>query len=292
MTQCSPGVERVAAILNFMADHPDRAVSVSDLVRALKISRTTCYDLVTSLAYVGYLHRTKDNTYVLGPSLALVGQVAARHASPVLIAQPEMRALAEEFDVICSAFFREGDHLVVRERVASGSNLDWSSPKGARVRMRAPFAGIFYAWSPPARAEAWLHAASPAATSEQQALMTRAMAFARRYGFTYSVRNTRISSPHDLTTEAFDDADSDLPVMMIPELEPEREYPLASVISPVFDASQEVLFLLALVGFTQRTTGREIERIGRRLRGACDHISSFIGGVRPDSPELEALSSP
>ena len=52
-TQCSPGVERVAAILNFLAEHPDRPVSVSDLVRALKISRTTCYDLVTSLAHVG-----------------------------------------------------------------------------------------------------------------------------------------------------------------------------------------------------------------------------------------------
>ena len=252
MTQCSPGVERVAAILDFMAEHPDRAVSVSDLVRSLKISRTTCYDLVTSLAHVGYLHRRNDNTFVLGPSLALVGQIAARHASPVLIAQPEMRALAEEFDVICSAFFRDGDHLVVRERVASGSNLDWSSPKGARVRMRAPFAGIFYAWSPPERADAWLQATAPPATDEQKALMTRAMAFARRHGFTFSVRNARFSDPQDDGAKAFEDVESDLPVMMIPELDPDREYPLASVLSPVFDSSHEVLFLLALVGFTQR----------------------------------------
>jgi DNA-binding IclR family transcriptional regulator len=288
MTQCSPGVERVAAILNFMAEHPDRAVSVSDLVRALKISRTTCYDLVTSLAHVGYLHRTNDNTYVLGPSLALVGQVAARHASPVLVAQPEMRALAEEFDVICSAFFRDGDYLVVRERVASGSNLDWSSPKGARVRMRAPFAGIFYAWSPPARAEAWLQAASPAATEEQRALMQRAMAFARQYGFTFSVRNARFADPQDEGAQAFEDAESDLPVMMIPELDPDREYPLTSVISPVFDASREVMFLLALVGFTQKTTGRDIERIGRRLRGACDHISGVIGAAPPCAADVQA----
>jgi DNA-binding IclR family transcriptional regulator len=291
MTLCSPGVERVAAILNFMAEHPDRAVSVSDLVRALKISRTTCYDLVTSLAHVGYLHRTNDNTYVLGPSLALVGQIAARHASPVLIAQPEMRALAEEFDVICSAFFRDGDYLVVRERVASGSNLDWSSPKGARVRMRAPFAGIFYAWSPPARAEAWLQATTPSPTEEQTALMQRAMAFARQYGFTFSVRNARSADLPDDATQAFEDADTDLPVTMIPELDPDREYPLMSVLSPVFDTSHEVLFLLALVGFTRKASGREIEHIGRRLRAACDHISGFIGGARPDAPESQALSA-
>ena len=281
MTQCSPAVERVAAILNFMAEHPDHPVSVSDLTRALKISRSTCYDLVSSLAHVGYLHRTSDNTYVVGPSLALIGQIAARHASPILIAQPEMRALAEEFDVICSAFFRDGDHLVVRERAASGSNLAWSSPKGARVRLRAPFAGIFFAWSPPARAEAWLAATSPAATDEETSLMSQAMAFARRYGFTFSVRNARFSEFSDDAEQLFEDPRSDLPVLMIPELAADREYPLMSVISPVFDASREVLFLLALVGFTQKLAGPEIEHIGERLRSACDRISASIGGARP-----------
>ena len=281
MTQCSPAVERIAAILNFMAEHPDRAVSVSDLTRALKISRSTCYDLVSSLAHVGYLHRTSDNTYVIGPSLALIGQVAGKHASPILIAQPEMRALAEEFDVICSAFFRDGDYLVVRERAASGSNLAWSSPKGARVRLRPPFAGIFFAWSPPARADAWLAAASPAATDDETSLMNQAMAFARRYGFTFSVRNARFSEFHDGAEQLFEDARSDLPVLMIPELVADREYPLMSVISPVFDASREVLFLLALVGFTQKLAGRDIEHIGDRLRSACDRISASIGGARP-----------
>jgi DNA-binding IclR family transcriptional regulator len=281
MTQCSPGVERVAAILNFMAEHPDHAVTVSDLVRALKISRSTCHTLVASLVQVGYLHRTSDRTYVLGPSLALVGQIAARHASPLLVAQPEMRALAEEFDVICSAFFREGDHLVVRERAASGSNLGWSSPKGTRVRLRPPFAGIFFAWSPPARAEAWLAASAPSATPEQKTLMTEAMAFARCYGFTFSVRNPRFPEHQDDGEHAFEQGWSDLPVSMTPELDPEREYSLISVIAPVFDASQDVAFTLALVGFTGKRAGRDIEHIGRRLRSACDHISSFIGGSRP-----------
>jgi DNA-binding IclR family transcriptional regulator len=264
-----------------MAEHPDRAVSVSDLTRALKISRSTCYDLVSSLAHVGYLHRTGDNTYVIGPSLALIGQVAARHASPVLIAQPEMRALAEEFDVICSAFFRDGDYLVVRERAVSGSHLAWSSPKGARVRLRAPFAGIFYAWAPPARAEAWLEATAPPATAEERSLMAQAMAFAREYGFTFSVRNARAADPDEATEQLFEGEPNELPVRMIPELDPARDYALMSVISPVFDAGREVSFLLALVGFSGKATGADIERIGRRLRAACDRISASIGGSRP-----------
>lgn len=281
MTQCSPGVERVAAILNFMAEHPDRAVSVGDLTRALKISRSTCYDLVSSLAHVGYLHRTSDNTYVIGPSLALIGQIAARHASPVLTAQPEMRALADEFDVICSAFFRDGDYLVVRERAVSGSNLAWSSPKGARVRMRAPFAGIFYAWSPPERVEAWLEATAPRATDEERSLMAQAMAFARRYGFTFSVRNLRATEVGEASERLFEGAPGELPVQMIPELEPDRDYELMSVISPVFGAAHEVLFVLAMVGFARKLTGRDIARIGERLRVACDRISASAGGARP-----------
>lgn len=281
MTQGSPAIERAAAILSFLGEHPDRAVTVSDLVRALRISRSTCHALVASLVQVGYLHRTSDKTYVLGPTLALLGQTAARHASPVLIAEPEMRALAEEFDVICSAFFREGDHLVVRARAASGAHLGWSSPKGARVRMRPPFAGIFYAWSPPARAEAWLAASAPGATPEDKALMTRAMAFARAHGFTVSVRTPRFAEQAESLEEVFETGRDELPISVLAELEPDRDYALLSVLSPVFDANQEVAFLLALVGFDQKLPGREIERIGARLRDACDHISSFIGGSRP-----------
>jgi DNA-binding IclR family transcriptional regulator len=281
MTQGSPAVERAAAILNFMAEHPDHAVTVSDLVRALRISRSTCHALVASLMRVGFLHRTSDKTYVLGPSLALLGQTAAKHASPVLIAQPEMRALAEEFDVICSAFFREGDHLVVRERAASGSHLGWSSPKGARVRMRPPFAGIFYAWSPPARAEAWLAASAPNATAEQAAAMTHAMAFARAHGFTVSVRNPRAAAADGTMEAAFETGREELPVSLLADLRPDQDYALMSVISPVFDEARQVAFLLALVGFTRTVTGQEIERIGGRLRSACDHISGFIGGSRP-----------
>jgi DNA-binding IclR family transcriptional regulator len=277
----SPGVERVAAILHFMAEHPDRAVTVSDLVRAVKISRSTCHTLVSSLVHVGFLHRTSDKTYVLGPSLALIGQIAVKHASPVLIAQPEMRALADEFDVICSAIFREADDLVVRERAASGSSLGWSSPKGTRLRMQPAFAGIFYAWSPHAQVEAWLRTAAPSATDEQKALMSRAMTFARSNGFIFSVRNARFAESLERPVDPFEEGLRDLPVFLVPELAAEREYPLAAVVSPVFDAAHEVVFLLTLGGFTQMVSGSEVAHIGHRLRSVCEHISSFIGRARP-----------
>ena len=114
---------RVAAILNFIADHPGQAFALTDLVRALKLSRATCHALLTGLVDVGYLYRTTDKTYVLGPALAAIGRTAAEHFSPLQVAQPEMRSLADEFDIVCGAYFLEGDTIHLRERAASLSHV-------------------------------------------------------------------------------------------------------------------------------------------------------------------------
>src|ERR1700740_1652704 len=90
MARSSPGVRRVAAILNFIADHPGQAFTLTDLIRALKFSRATCHALLTGLVEVVYLYRASDKQYVLGPALVAIGRNAVEHASPVQIVQPEM----------------------------------------------------------------------------------------------------------------------------------------------------------------------------------------------------------
>jgi DNA-binding IclR family transcriptional regulator len=136
MTRSSPGVRRVAAILNFIADHPGQAFALTDLVRALKLSRATCHALLTGLVEVGYLYRASDKSYVLGPALARIGRSVADHFSPLQVAQPEMRKLADEFDVICTAYSFEGDSAAVRERAASASHIGYAAPLGSRMKLR------------------------------------------------------------------------------------------------------------------------------------------------------------
>ena len=41
VSRSSPGVMRVAAILDFLAEHPGQAFALTDLVRTLKLSRAT-----------------------------------------------------------------------------------------------------------------------------------------------------------------------------------------------------------------------------------------------------------
>src|SRR3546814_10662225 len=107
MARTSPGVQRIVSILNFFADHPEQSFTLTDLVRALKLSRATCHALLTGLVEAGYLYRSHDKSYVLGPTLDAIGRIADPHSSPLQITQPEMRALADEFDAVCSAFFRD-----------------------------------------------------------------------------------------------------------------------------------------------------------------------------------------
>ena len=136
MARSSPGVRRVAAILNFMADHPGQSFALTELVRALKLSSATCHALLTGLVEVGYLYRASDKTYVLGPALAAIARTAAANFSPLQVAQPEMRQLADRFDVVCSAVFLEGDSIVIRERAASVSHVGYSAPLGTRAKLR------------------------------------------------------------------------------------------------------------------------------------------------------------
>lgn len=280
MARSSPGVRRVAAILNFIADHPGQSFTLTDLVRALKLSRATCHALLTGLVEVGYLYRASDKNYVLGPALAAIGRVAAEHASPLQVAQPEMRALADEFDAICSAFFRDRDDVVVRERAASVSHLGFSAPQGARMKLRAPFSAIFYAWSPPAEVEAWAKGVTPPETPEQLAIMQKNIGFLRDHGFAFHVRNPgyRTVLPPE---QVFESGRADFPVAAPWELQLGEQYALASVTAPVFDSLGEVAFVLGLMGFAGPVSGEEVERIGRRLREACDRITRFIGGKVP-----------
>ena len=282
MARSSPGVLRVASILNFIADHPEQAFTLTDLVRALKLSRATCHALLTGLVEVGYLYRASDKNYILGPALASIGRVAAQHTSPLQVAQPEMRALADEFDTICACFFRDGDDIVVRDRASSVSHVGWSVPAGTRLKLRPPFAAIFYAWSPPGAAEAWLDAYEPPPTAEHRAEMLEGMAFAKQHGFQVQIRNPNASRQRDLSPEqTFGTQNLDFPVSVLTELQDEQSYRAVGIIAPVFDMRGEIAFVMGLTGFTQNMRGDEVRHASSRLRQACDRVTAFITGRRP-----------
>jgi len=279
MTRSSPGVRRVAAILNFIASHPGESFALSEIVRALKLSRATCHALLTGLVEVGYLFRTNNKTYVLGPALAAIGRAAADNISPLQVAQPEMRQLADQFDVVCSACFLDGDTIEVRARAASASHVGYSIPVGSRPKLRTPFAAPFLTWMPEQDMEQWLATASPAPTPEQCDMLRRSMGFARRHGFVLFLTNP--DAEFDLTPEEiFSREHGNFPVSPAFDLDPDGHYDANSVIAPVFDAIGKVSFVVTLMGMRGKKSGREVTEIANALIASCGRISAYLSNER------------
>lgn len=277
MSRSSPGVWRVAAILNFIADHPGQAFALTDLVRALKLSRATCHALLTGLVEVGYLYRTTEKTYVLGPALLAIGRNGAEHYSPLQVAKPEMRALADEYDVVCGAYFLEGDLMHLRDRAASISHVAYPVPLGTRMKLRSAQAVVYYAWSPK-EAEAWLETATPRPSPERCELMFKSMDFAREHGFVVLLRNPGVVFGELVTEVLTGDETDELPVMPVPSLDVGAVHPVAALMAPVFDARGKVSFALVMAGFQSAMTGAQALEAGSRLREACERISQFVAG--------------
>jgi DNA-binding IclR family transcriptional regulator len=268
----------MVSILNFFADHPGQSFTLTDLLRALKLGRATCHALLVGLVEEGYLYRTYDKSYTLGPRLLEIGRVASEHRSPLQVAQLEMRALADEFEAICSAFFRDLDEVVARATAASVSQLGWSIPAGTRLPLRAPFSAVFYAWSPPEAATAWLDRQSPAPSPEHRDEMVRGMAFARDHGYCFGVRNLDVPVVQAEVGQLFRSERTRYPISVASANDPDQDYALAFVLAPVFDRRGEVAFVLALTAFSGLFTGTVVERMGRRLREASDRLTTFVGG--------------
>ena len=53
----APGAERVVAVLNFLAAHPDESFTLSELSRRLDLNKATCHALLMTLTQAGYLLR-------------------------------------------------------------------------------------------------------------------------------------------------------------------------------------------------------------------------------------------
>jgi DNA-binding IclR family transcriptional regulator len=275
----------VAAILDFFADHPGQAFTLTDLVRALKLSRATCHALLMGLVEVGYLYRASDKNYVLGPALVNIARVAAEHASPIQAVQPEIRAVADEFEAFCSAFYRDGDDVVVLDRAMAGSNMGWSAPRGSRLKLRPPFGAIFYAWRPADEVEAWLSRVVPPATAGQREAMALAMEFAREHRY---LVNVRVRDDSSEAPERVFGGQPELPVTVVAEVASDQQFPLAGVMAPVFDARGEVALVLTLMGLTGVASGEHAVAMGRRLRESAERITRFMGGREPAPPAVAA----
>jgi DNA-binding IclR family transcriptional regulator len=276
MSRSSPSVLRVVSILNFFADHPGQAFTLTDLVRALKLSRATCHGILSGLVDTGYLYRTTDKSYVLGPALLNLGEVAAANFSPLQVAQPEIRKLADEFDAVCSAAFRERYEVVVRERATAVSHLGYSTPRGTRLPLLPQFAAPFFVDSTPAEVRDWVDGLEPPCSKAQIDALFQGIEFVRQHGYQLNVRTRGAIGEAEARQWPHDRALMDNPIAAEFKLDPNQNYDLLFVAAPVYDARRKVAFVIALQGLQGMHSGADVERIGERVVATTRRITSFL----------------
>lgn len=269
---------RTVAVLNFFAEHPGQAFTLTDLLRALPINRATCHSLLAALVETGYLYRNLDKSYMPGPALARLAAAVRLDERPLQAALPEMRQLADTLDVICSAIFLERGEAVVRERASSYSHLGWAAQLGRRFPLQPPFGNVFMAWSSADEIERWLMRVEPGSASDMRVRALASLEFLRRNGFSFGLRTEHLQGEvHAQSLVYRADKTDYVPA----ELSEGGSYDLAFVAAPIFD-TQGVAFVMALMGFTATARGVEVMQIGERLREACDRVTKSIGGKRPE----------
>ncbi|MDJ0107875.1 helix-turn-helix domain-containing protein, partial [Rhodococcus erythropolis] len=94
----SPPTERVVQVLDYLVGRPDQRFGLSELARALEISKPTCLGILTALADRGYLTRDEvSKTYGLGPALIAAGRAAQRGFAVGPIARTHLEKVSTEF---------------------------------------------------------------------------------------------------------------------------------------------------------------------------------------------------
>lgn len=270
----SPPVARAVAVLNFLGGHSGQAFTLTELSKSLRISSATCHNLLGALVDEGYVYRTAAKTYILGPAVSRLARSSLDPNLLMHVVRPEMRLLADEFDAVCSASFRDGERIHVRERAAAVSHIAWNVQEGLDLPFAAPIGNLFVAWSA-SGLEEWLDAAQPPLTEEARAGVLRALEFLRVNGYTFGVRTAQLSSSEkalELKNQP------DMTDYAIAELDPERAYDLAYVSCPVFAKPGHVTFALSLLGFVKPVKGAAVEKMAEKLLSASRRISDFIAG--------------
>lgn len=296
----SPPTGRVVQVLDFLVAREEQRFGLSELARALSISKPTCLGILSELVSGGYLTRDPvSKTYGLGPALIAAGRAAQRGFAVGPIARAQLDKLAAEFGAVCTASAVVGDQVMILETVTPpGMALGRTA---ARVGQSYPFAppvGLMYViWGGDDELESWLRREPALPVVLDRDLLQRVVDDCRRAGYLVE-RLTPVGrklfslmagvAGRDLPTELREligEMVSSLGerVYLHSETDADVDYPVSLIAAPCYDADGHQSLVLTLdVGGS--ISGAEIARRGAALVAAADAVTAEVGGHRPVRP--------
>lgn len=133
-------VERALSILEAFGERADR-LSLAHLAEETGLYKSTILRLAASLERYGYLNRSEDGLYRLGPSLWRLGSIYRRGFDLGEQIRPELRRLVEATGETASFYVREGDERVCLYRENSPHAIRHHLDEGSRLPLDRGAAG-------------------------------------------------------------------------------------------------------------------------------------------------------
>lgn len=116
-------------------------VSLSHVRTALAMPKSSTHRLLTELASLGIVRRTRDGRYSLGPRLLYWGEAAAETFDLRMLAEPVMRRLRDEVGESVHLYVREEDRRVCIAAVEARHELRPFVQLGRSLPLRVGAAG-------------------------------------------------------------------------------------------------------------------------------------------------------
>jgi DNA-binding IclR family transcriptional regulator len=284
-----PGLSasRSIDIIEFLARFPQRAFTLSELVRATGINVSSCHVVLNRLTERGYLSRCPEQkTYTLGPSLIAIGQAGFKSQPMIARVHRAAQELLRDLDVpVLLSTIVGGDILAVLALEDSQGRAPglWV---GERLPLVPPLGAPFLAWASEEAIEGWI--ASRAAPPEPRLAdeWRRNLELTRERGFQVAMSWAKGPS---LATMMLDMANggaggeyrSELTRLIntLEDYNPQPEtiladefYDVVMIAAPIFDATGSAVFNLSLGGFPQKLSGAMINDYAERLVRTCLEI--------------------
>jgi DNA-binding IclR family transcriptional regulator len=290
--RASPPTDRVVAILDFLAAHPDETFGVSELARRIGLSKPTCLGIVMSLCDAGYLVRDPaDKTYRLGPALITLGHRAqeAMRVSPA--AREELHRLSMRFGAAAAL------SGVVDDRITL---IDLAAPPGGgtgvEVGQSYPFAppvGLMFVLWDDAALHDWLAKEPTLPVRTESFRLQRVIERCRDDGYLVE----RLTPAGRRLYALLAGMSSDLPgelrallgelvsgigerVYLRDEVVSEVTHDISVISAPVFDHHRRQVMVTSLHVGTSLTDAEITER-AREVVATADAVTRLLGGVRP-----------
>jgi DNA-binding IclR family transcriptional regulator len=258
----SPGVDRVVAILNVLADNTEREFSLSELARRLDITKATAHATLAALVDAGYLlrHPTRK-VFSLGPALVRLGSAAASRAGDIVEhARGEMRSLADELDLQVAASALLGEDVVVLAREGRARPFGVSVEVGSRIALLPPIGTIFLAWLADADLVPWNERFAASDRRAGAGDFRRALRVVRERGFSVGLNRGGYN---------------------LMGIDPGGSYDVAHIVCPVFGPAGDVVLALTVFGFEGPLEAAELSAHAGRLQRAAAAATATIHGRLP-----------